>query len=128
MKPARMPSSRVKILPWYYADRDAPSRAADKSKHIAEDIESSGDPDIPEGTTMTDPMPAIRNILGMPEADEPLPPLVVTIVPEVPDYADNVAQRIVNDYGTEDTEDPYITHLIAVGVRAGYALGYGARG
>ena len=37
-----MPSSRVKILPWYYTDRDAPSRAADRKSAIEADEAASG--------------------------------------------------------------------------------------
>jgi len=43
MRPAGMPSSRVKLRPWYYADRDAPSRAAAKTDAIETDLADSGE-------------------------------------------------------------------------------------
>lgn len=41
MRPARMPSERVKIVPWYYAERNAPSRAVDKKTAIEADEAAS---------------------------------------------------------------------------------------
>lgn len=38
MRPARMPSNRVKVLPWYYTDRAAPSRAADEAEAISTEL------------------------------------------------------------------------------------------
>ena len=81
---------------------------------------------------MTDPMPAIRGILGMPEAK---PAFETTTAPNAdsfvrqpaPDYADTIAKRIAYGPGYEDARTRSLTDLIAVGVRAGYALGYGAR-
>lgn len=37
-----MPSSRVKILPWYYTDRDAPTRAVSDAEAIASDWAAVG--------------------------------------------------------------------------------------
>jgi hypothetical protein len=43
MRPARIPASLVKIVPWYYTERSAPSRAEDKRLAIKTDEEDSGD-------------------------------------------------------------------------------------
>lgn len=41
MRPARIPSARVKIRPWYYTDRGQPSRADDKAAAISADLAAS---------------------------------------------------------------------------------------
>lgn len=48
MRPARMPSSRIKLRPWYYADRDEPSRAEDKRKAIEADVQATGEDNVQE--------------------------------------------------------------------------------
>ena len=67
---------------------------------------------------MSDPMPAIRNILGMRDwqGDGWTPPT------PTPDYADVVAERLIQDGGTSIS----IHELVARSVRAGYELRDGA--
>lgn len=42
MRPARMPSSRVKVLPWYYTDRNQPTRAQSDADALASDWAADG--------------------------------------------------------------------------------------
>ena len=41
MRPARVPSSWVKIRPWYYTGRTQPSRAVDGAAAIAADLDAN---------------------------------------------------------------------------------------
>jgi len=41
MRPARMPASRVKILPWHYEDRTQPSRMTDETTAFQEEAASN---------------------------------------------------------------------------------------
>ena len=38
MRPARVPSRRVKLLPWYYTDRKQPSRHVDERDALRADF------------------------------------------------------------------------------------------
>lgn len=46
MRPRGMPSRRVKILPWYYTERNAPSRARELSDALEQDIHASGEDSV----------------------------------------------------------------------------------
>lgn len=38
MRPRGVPSSRVKILPWYYTDKNQPSRQVEHDRALAEEF------------------------------------------------------------------------------------------
>lgn len=45
MRPARMSSKWVKLLPWYYTTRSAPSRASERQRAVEQEFNDSGSND-----------------------------------------------------------------------------------